>query len=320
MRTRLTSLFATATLLASTMLVITAGAASADVARYQVTTATFQVTEPAGAVNQWDTVWTHSYTITINPCDNSFTGTAPAQVQTGGATEGTGETITGTLGANSISYTATRIYDGRTWTLTSALYEPFVNIAVTTPAVSWDILMKVTRPVITGTSDYKNHGQYVKAQGGGDDAAHSCIGMPITTGAFEWSTSGTIGSASLTGTDVALPQAGTYRIDVWGTWHNNSWGDVDAEYVQYQGTWYDGFDFAGYSLGEGFGDVQVNNAFVNWGAYTSTHAYSLQMSLSGTVNLAVFDGDSTATPPTKNASWYSDNTGSLSFWITYVGP
>ena len=31
----------------------------------------------------------------------------------------------------------------------------------------------------TATTDYKNHGQYVKAMGGGADAAHSCIGMPI---------------------------------------------------------------------------------------------------------------------------------------------
>ncbi len=26
---------------------------------------------------------------------------------------------------------------------------------------------------------FKNHGDYVSSQGGGSDAAHSCIGMPI---------------------------------------------------------------------------------------------------------------------------------------------
>jgi hypothetical protein len=31
------------------------------------------------------------------------------------------------------------------------------------------------------SSNYKNHGHYVKAMGGGDDAAHSCIGMPINS-------------------------------------------------------------------------------------------------------------------------------------------
>jgi hypothetical protein len=30
-------------------------------------------------------------------------------------------------------------------------------------------------PVVT----WNNHGEYVAAQGGGSDAAHSCIGMPI---------------------------------------------------------------------------------------------------------------------------------------------
>jgi hypothetical protein len=29
------------------------------------------------------------------------------------------------------------------------------------------------------SSDYKNHGDYVSSQGGGSDAARSCIGMPI---------------------------------------------------------------------------------------------------------------------------------------------
>jgi len=31
----------------------------------------------------------------------------------------------------------------------------------------------------TSSTDYANHGTYVKAMGGGDDATHSCIGMPI---------------------------------------------------------------------------------------------------------------------------------------------
>ena len=36
--------------------------------------------------------------------------------------------------------------------------------------------------MFTSTTDYKNHGQYVKAMAGRDDAAHSCIGTPITSG------------------------------------------------------------------------------------------------------------------------------------------
>ena len=33
--------------------------------------------------------------------------------------------------------------------------------------------------VETGKSNFKNHGEYVSSVGGGSDAAHSCIGMPI---------------------------------------------------------------------------------------------------------------------------------------------
>jgi hypothetical protein len=156
-----------------------AASASADVPRYQFQTATFTVTEPAGAVDQWTSVWTHSYTVTVNPCDNTFTGAAPAQTGPGGITEGTGETITGSFsGYGTITFTATRTYDGRTWTLTNVPFDTEV-IAVTVPAVAWDIDMKVSEPVFTTTSDYKTHGAYVKAEGGGSEAAHYCIGMPI---------------------------------------------------------------------------------------------------------------------------------------------
>jgi hypothetical protein len=41
--------------------------------------------------------------------------------------------------------------------------------------------MKASAPVFTNLTNYKNHGEYVKAMGGGDDAAHSCIGMPINS-------------------------------------------------------------------------------------------------------------------------------------------
>ena len=42
-----------------------------------------------------------------------------------------------------------------------------------------------TFPVIlvtTSATTWANHGAYVTASGGGDDAAHSCIGMPIVAG------------------------------------------------------------------------------------------------------------------------------------------
>ena len=43
------------------------------------------------------------------------------------------------------------------------------------------IEVRISTETTTNTSTYKNHGQYVKAMGGGDDAAHSCIGMPINS-------------------------------------------------------------------------------------------------------------------------------------------
>jgi len=39
--------------------------------------------------------------------------------------------------------------------------------------------LKWTVSFTTETSNFKNHGDYVSSQGGGSDAAHSCIGMPV---------------------------------------------------------------------------------------------------------------------------------------------
>ena len=79
-----------------------------------------------------------------------------------------------------------------------------------------------------------------------------------------------------------------------------------------------GYNVDPWFLGEGFGDVQVNGNFVNWGAYSASHAYSLSTTLSGPVNLAVFDGysDTNIKGP---ADWYGDNFGSLNYTITYLG-
>ena len=54
-----------------------------------------------------------------------------------------------------------------------------VTVATLNVEVPWEIEMKVTKPVFTNTSTFKNHGEYVSSMGGGADAAHSCIGMPI---------------------------------------------------------------------------------------------------------------------------------------------
>ena len=146
--------------------------------------------------------------------------------------------------------------------------------------------------------------------------------MPIVNAPFQWNTTGTIDPKVMDGTNVALPKAGTYRIDVSGTWTNGPWGWVDAEYTDNgNGGFADGFNRDGYTLGAGFGDLRVNNTDVNWGAFdpSPSHSYTLAMPLSGTANLAIFDGNS-ITNTKGDASWYGDNSGSLNYTITYVGP
>jgi hypothetical protein len=131
--------------------------------------------------------------------------------------------------------------------------------------------------------------------------------------------SGTIDSASQAGTSVSLPHAGRYRIDVSGTWTNGSNGQVDAEYTStdiWATSGVDGYDVAPWSLGPDFGDLTVGGQFVNWGAYSTTHAYSYTAALAaGPLNLTVFDGQNGSPEP----SWYGDNIGSLSYTITYLG-
>lgn len=132
---------------------------------------------------------------------------------------------------------------------------------------------------------------------------------------------GTIDSSAVNGTDVTLPTGlnGHFRIDVSGTYTNDGNNVADAEYTSTDGwiAYMNGYDISPYFLGEGFGDVQVNGGFVDWGAYSPTHAYSLLGTYSGSINLAVFDGDSNTN--TKVPGWYGDNTGSLNYTVTYLG-
>jgi hypothetical protein len=130
---------------------------------------------------------------------------------------------------------------------------------------------------------------------------------------------GTIDSSAIAGSTATLPSSGTYRIDVSGTYANDGINVADAEYTSIDGwaTYQQGYNVVPYLLGEGFGDVQVNGGFVDWGAYNAGHAYGLVGPYSGSINLAVFDGDSNTN--TKVPGWYGDNLGSLSYTITYLG-
>jgi hypothetical protein len=161
--------------------------ASADVQRNQSQTATFTLTQPvvysdgshAGEFGDWQ----HDVTVEVNPCDNTFVGTAKvfATDKTWGAPALADENISGSFGANgTVDFTLTRPgYDGVETLVGAKMDGTTVSHPTTTGPEQYELNMKVTAPVFTNTSNYKNHGEYVKAMGGGDDAAHSCIGMPV---------------------------------------------------------------------------------------------------------------------------------------------
>jgi hypothetical protein len=158
----------------ATMAVVSS--ASAGVERYQTQTLTITAVQPEGAVGQWTNVWTHTYTAELNPCDGSFTGTGSLSGTINGFYSN--ETVTGHLDGNAVSFTATRP-DGVVYSLSNApLDNSTVTLATSQPTVPWALEFKVSATT-KATSNFKNHGEYVSSLGGGSDAAHSCIGMPI---------------------------------------------------------------------------------------------------------------------------------------------
>jgi hypothetical protein len=169
-------LLAVAIAAVATMAVVSS--ASADVARYQTQSFTITAVQPEGAVGQWQNVWTHTYNVTLNPCDNTFSGTGMMTGTQNGPVAGT-ETITGHLDGNTVSYTASRSFDNVVYSLSNApLDGTTVTLATSTPVVPWALEFKVSKSNVV-SSNYRNHGDYVSSQGGSSDAAHSCIGMPI---------------------------------------------------------------------------------------------------------------------------------------------
>jgi hypothetical protein len=136
--------------------------------------------------------------------------------------------------------------------------------------------------------------------------------------------SGIVNSANEVGTDANLAGlTGRFRIDVNGTWLNTPHGLVDAEYTNGDNgnVWPDAsFTQDGFpGLGADFGDLLVNNAAVNWGAFNLAHSYSYTTASTSAINLRVFDGDASGGSLVDNPSWYSDNNGSLNYTITYLG-
>ena len=152
-------------------------AAQANVPRYQIANDTLTVTLSPSNV--------HYYNIVVSPCDGSFTGMATSAGVNGGF-----ESIVGTLVGGNLTFTATYLVGntnpsvqvpGYYYTYSGPLaggtaydfnyglpFSPSFTIANTLTHVS--------------DSTYANHGDYVSSTPQGsarEDAAHSCIGMPI---------------------------------------------------------------------------------------------------------------------------------------------
>ena len=161
-----------ATLAATFALIGAVGTASADVPRYQLQSATLTVTLNNGNVHVFDTV--------ISPCDGTFTGTGTSDQ---GALQVT-ETVTGTIWNGQLAFRATYTGDaalqfpGYEWyTLAPGpLAGPIAAEDNTFPGT---FFVYGSLSALSDASTYRNHGDYVKQKGGGSDAAHSCIGMPI---------------------------------------------------------------------------------------------------------------------------------------------
>jgi opacity protein-like surface antigen len=146
----------------ATMAVV--ASASADVPRYQPTATLVVTLTDAQPGNH------HTFTITwTNPCgaDGMFTGTGHGSPEAGGANE----SITGTLVGDHLTFTATyeTFIPGYTWSYDG----PLSGAALGNQAAGYHATASVTT-----INSVKNHGDYVSSQGGGSDAAHSCIGMP----------------------------------------------------------------------------------------------------------------------------------------------
>ncbi len=161
MRQRMISVVAAAGLLTA-VIAGPALAGAGGIQRYQVATTSYTIVVEGAFI--------HTFVVAVNPCDDSIAITGSTPLLGGYYTT---ETVTGTLAAGVISFSAT--YDGP--------YSPgFMwtgSFPVAGGALSGPYSGTVTAAPTT-LSTYKNHGDFVSSMGGGPEAAHSCIGMPIS--------------------------------------------------------------------------------------------------------------------------------------------
>jgi hypothetical protein len=194
MRKLLLGLAATAAIAAP---LAVAGSANADTLRQcetvvtstvTTTTATFTVLQPKDAVGQFDSVWKHVYTVTVQP-DGTFAGT-------GSITDNNGpvawtETVSGQFLDNDgdktsdhVSFATVPVGGGATFAVNNAAMDNTtvpVESTWTANVVEFQIAQPTFETVVTATGEtqFANHGEYVAAMGGGKVAAQKCVGMPL---------------------------------------------------------------------------------------------------------------------------------------------
>ena len=129
-------------------------------------------------------MWEHDYTVTVQP-DGNFVGVGKEYNREAPNDGSVAETIIGKFATDGrVTFTAYQGSGGQSsYTLTNIKTDGIeVQNAVTNPVSPYGVVeSKVTAPLFTGTESVKNHGQYVKAQGGGKVAAQECAGMPVNS-------------------------------------------------------------------------------------------------------------------------------------------
>jgi hypothetical protein len=156
--------------------------ASADVERYQEQTASFKTTTPSGAGG----VWTTKFDVTVNPCDDdSFVGTGVTTGMDYDGPKSIDEVVTGKFNSdNTVTFSSHRpqpLYTAD-WAVTNAPMNGSESIStVTWHGMNWTVVETVFPKTNVKTSKYKNHGEFVKQSDSKNDAAHSCIGMPVNS-------------------------------------------------------------------------------------------------------------------------------------------
>lgn len=166
-----------AALVAAGLLVgLTAGAAAAapgGTARNQVTTWTYSMAIGYG----------HTYNVVYTSCSGSVVASGWQWGADGNpATHNPDETIVATVSSDGTMLTFDSTYVGGwggspySWSGTFPVIGGTFTITDSNGAVYNGV--SITRTA-TAVSTWANHGAYVSAMGGGADAAHSCVGMPV---------------------------------------------------------------------------------------------------------------------------------------------